>query len=119
VTVSRLATRAPKHLQRSGKALWRQIVGDFELEGHHLVILQAACEALDRMTEAREAISADGLTYTDARGMIHAHPAVAIERDARIALLRALRELSLDSDVVESAARAPQIAGGRRYAPGR
>ena len=108
--------RPPSHLKAPGKGLWQRILANFILEDHHLVILQAACEAADRGAQARTLLQQSGLTFTDPKGVIHAHPAVSIEKDSRIALLRALRELSLDSSVVEKTTRPARIAGGRRYA---
>ena len=98
--------RAPKHLKASGRALWSAVVNRYDLEAHALHILAAACEAQDRMTEAREAIDADGLTVS-ARYGTKAHPAIAVERDCRNALLRSLRELGLDVDTNPSHRGAP------------
>lgn len=47
---------------------------------------------------ARAALATHGLTFTDAKGMIRARPECAIERDSRVAYLRAMRELNLDVD---------------------
>jgi P27 family predicted phage terminase small subunit len=86
---------APSHLGREAKALWRSVLADFDLESHHLALLQAACEALGRTTEAREAIARDG-AYVVGRFGPKAHPALATERDSRMAMTRILRELGLD-----------------------
>lgn len=85
----------PKHLGAAGRALWRSIVAEYELEPHHLAVLEAACQARDRMDEAHAAIERDG-AYLPGRFGTKAHPALAVERDSRIAMLRCLRELGLD-----------------------
>jgi P27 family predicted phage terminase small subunit len=90
-----MTERAPSHLGRGGRRLWRAIVRAYELEPHHLAILRAAAEAQDRMDAARAEIERDGLTIAGRYGP-RAHPAVAIERDSRQALYRGLRELGLD-----------------------
>ena len=88
--------KPPAHLKAAGKALWRGIQTDWELDSaHDLIRLAAACEAADRMTEAREAVDRDG-AYVSGRFGPKPHPGIAVERDARIALLRALRELGVD-----------------------
>ncbi|WP_292409994.1 P27 family phage terminase small subunit [Mesorhizobium sp.] len=66
-----------------------------------------AAEAHDRGEEAREILKADGIVITDRVGTKKAHPAVAIERDARVAFMRGVRELGLDIDTVD-APRAPR-----------
>jgi len=58
--------------------------------------LQSACEAWDLYQHARAELATNGLTFTDAKGMIRARPEAAIARDARTSFLRALRELKLD-----------------------
>jgi len=60
-------------------------------------LLQALCEAWDRLQGAREIIAREGAVFADDRGNPRAHPAVAIERDARVAVARLVRELDLDA----------------------
>jgi P27 family predicted phage terminase small subunit len=85
----------PRHLAAAGRRLWRRVAASYALEGHHEAVLSAACEALDRMRQAQAAIDQDGITVEGRFGP-RAHPAIAIERDSRLAVLRALRELGLD-----------------------
>jgi phage terminase small subunit len=91
----------PEHLRPATKAWWLAVLDDFELARHEYRTLQVAAEAWDRKEQAREAVIAHGLTFTDDKGMIRARPEVQIERDARIAYLRALRELNLDTEPPE------------------
>lgn len=102
--------KAPAGLKLAGRRLWRSIVVDYQLEPFHLAILKTACECVDRIEEARAAVEAEGLTI-EGRFGAKAHPALAVERDSRVALLRALRELSLDTATAESYARPPRIVG--------
>jgi phage terminase small subunit len=74
---------------------WRQVIGDYELQAHHEHLLEAACDAFDRMCEARTVLRAEGLTVTTKSGTKR-HPAADIERDSRLAFARLLRELDLD-----------------------
>jgi phage terminase small subunit len=86
----------PDHLSEGTRLWWRALVADYKLDPHHLRVLQVAAEAWDRKEQARQALVEHGLSYTDDKGMIRARPEVQIERDARTAFLRALRELNLD-----------------------
>jgi phage terminase small subunit len=70
-------------------------VGQYELDETERIILAAACEAADRAAEAKVMVDADG-AVVDGRYGPRQHPAVAIERDSRIAMLRALRELGYE-----------------------
>jgi P27 family predicted phage terminase small subunit len=90
----------PEHLSPDAQTFWRTVVTDYDLEPWHTKILQAACEAYDRMCEAREIVAHDGPVYRDRFGAPRRHPAVAVEQDARLAMLRALRELDLDGSAV-------------------
>lgn len=96
----------PSHLQGPSRAFWRSVLAGYELEPHHLAVLQAGCEAMDRMNEARAAIERDGAYITGRFGM-KAHPALAVERDSRTAMLRAIRELGLDLEAPTAPTRPP------------
>jgi hypothetical protein len=58
--------------------------------------LQVCAESWNRKEQARLALAQFGLTYLDAKGMVRARPEIMIERDSRIAFLRAMRELDLE-----------------------
>jgi hypothetical protein len=58
-----------------------------------LELLRRCCEASDRADMAREEVERDGATFRTRFGEIRAHPAVAVERDARNAVRQLLREL--------------------------
>ena len=89
-------------------------MADFELEEHHRKLLLLACEAFDRCAEAREILARDGLTIPTGDGGQKAHPAVAIERDARTGFMRALRELDLDTEAPPETRRPPSLRSNRR-----
>ena len=103
-------TKAPAHLKAATRRWFDSVLADFDLESHHVRLLTLAAEAWDRGQGAREAVAEHGLTYVDRFGQPHARPEVAIERDARIAFARLLRELALDIDVPEEAPRAPRTS---------
>jgi P27 family predicted phage terminase small subunit len=86
----------PAHLSQSAQDWWRSTVEGYILEEHHLRVLQLALEAWDRSQQAREQLQKEGLTVPGREGGIRPHPCVAIERDARLAVARLLRELDLD-----------------------
>lgn len=76
------------------RSWWTRVVTEFDLDDDALVMLELAVGAMVRWREARETIEREGMLL-DGRWGPRAHPAVAIERDARTAALRALRELDL------------------------
>jgi hypothetical protein len=93
------------------------VVNRWELEEHHIHTLTLAAVALDRCTEARELIAAEGLTVPTANGGSKLHPACRVESASMIAFARLLRELDLDIEPpAEDVKRPPMlrsIAGGR------
>lgn len=106
----------PRHLAAQTREWVRGVIADYDLDPHHFKILVKAAEAHDRGEEARKLLKVDGIVITDRFGTKKAHPAVAIERDARTAFMRAVRELALDVAEPPEAPRAPRTAdyGSRR-----
>ena len=89
------ARRPPKDLGKAGKAAWREFHRLFELDDDTLPILRELCEALDRKAEAQAILKAEGTIIEDRWKQKRQHPACALERDARLAALRAMRMLGL------------------------
>ena len=92
-----MALRAPASLSASSKRLWRRITDDYELAGepHALELLRMALEQVDRAEEARQTVAREGAYFSDRFGQPKAHPAIAVERDAKTLAARLLRELGL------------------------
>jgi phage terminase small subunit len=90
------AAQPPKHLRPDTAAWFATVIGEYELDSHHVRLLAKACDAWDRSEQAREAIAKLGMTYEDRFGAPRARPEVAIERDSRLAFARLVRELGLD-----------------------
>src|SRR6516162_3780690 len=99
----------PDYLSAAMQAWWKQVMAHYELEPHHIHLLQAACEAWDRMQQARQVLAERGLSYEDSRSKHHPLPEVAIERDSRIGFARLVRDLGLDDATppAEAGARSP------------
>jgi phage terminase small subunit len=58
--VSALA-RPPKHLSAAARRLWREMIEGYELERHHLELLERACRSLDTALDAEEILRTAGL----------------------------------------------------------
>ncbi len=102
--------KPPEYFTPEIKGWWKLVVATYVLDAHHILLLTAACEAWDRMQEARKTIAVEGAYYADRHGNHKAHGAVAVERDSRVAFARLLRELDLDVDPPKEATRPPQLS---------
>jgi len=107
-----LATEPPKHLSREAAEWWRTVLREFALEPHHLRLLRLASEAWDQAQAARVALVKHGTVYVDRFGQPRARPEVAIERDARLAFARLVREMGFDAPSPDSR---PPRRGGQRW----
>jgi len=107
---------APDHLSPAMQAWWQAVVRDYDLDPHHLRLLEAAADAWDRMVQARETLREEGLTVATRDGGKKKHPASDIERDSRLAFARLVRELDLDADAPPERPewRPPAIRSNRR-----
>src|SRR5262245_51917633 len=89
-------TRPPRHLSDESRAWFAHVTKEFDLESHHLKLLQAAAECWDRASEARTLLKEQGLVFTDRHGHLRPNPATVIERDNKTLFARLVRELGLD-----------------------
>jgi P27 family predicted phage terminase small subunit len=94
--------RAPSHLSPASRRWFESITDEWDLEPHGLRLLEAAASTWDRWNSARVLIDAEGITTVDRYGAAKAHPAIAIERDSRLAFARLVRELGLSEEAPES-----------------
>lgn len=99
------------HLSTEGKRIFKALTDEYEISDvAGLRILRVAIEAFDRAQAARKVVERDGMVQRDRHGQLKAHPAVAIERDARSGFLAGLRALNLDIEPLKGIGRPP----GRR-----
>src|SRR5687768_3750264 len=83
----------PEHLGDAGRQLWASIQDGYAIaDPGGRALLQTAAEAADRIASARRQIDEQGELLT-IRGIPRVNPLCAVERDARAALIRALKEL--------------------------
>jgi phage terminase small subunit len=101
--------KAPSHLRPATQRWFTEMSGLYELEPQGIELLTLAASALDRAEQARARIAKDG-AYLAGRYGLRAHPAIAVERDSRLAFARLVRELQLDQQAPETP-RPPAIAG--------
>ena len=104
----------PAGLSGHAAAFWQSVTTNFELEDHHLRILECACGALDRAAAAGTLIDAEGLVTHDRWGQAKVHPAVLVERDNRALFAKLLRELGLDRELPDERRSHPLMGRGSR-----
>ena len=88
--------KAPSHLTAASRRWFEAVAVAYDFEPQHIRLLQAAAESWDLKESARRIVADEGLVVRDRFGQRRAHPAVQIERDARLAFARLIRELMLD-----------------------
>ena len=89
--------KAPKHLTREAKKQWEKLLNEYSIEDEAgLLLIQTAMEAFDRMREAQSIIKTEGMQVADRFGQMKAHPLTTVERDARSAMMQAIKSLNLD-----------------------
>ena len=94
--------KAPKHLSREAKRIWRQLNATWQFETDSLLVLRIGLEAFDRLQDARRILDEDGLTISMGKGegaRILKHPALEVEKNARSGFLQAMRLLGIEKAV--------------------
>jgi phage terminase small subunit len=89
--------QAPEYLSDKSKKLWGEYVGEEIKSPGRLELFRVALESLDRIDEARQIIATEGLTIaTGKTGLLHGHPVLAIEKEAKGTFLKIWKTLFLD-----------------------
>ena len=89
--------KPPAHLSDAAKKWWRKITAEFLFDTpDSVMVLELVMECFDRQRAARELVDKEGPIILDRFGQKKQHPATIVERDAKMAMLRALRQLGLD-----------------------
>ena len=99
ITMHKMPARPkpPSYLNARSKAIWRSLSDEFGIDdAAGILLLTSVCECHERVAVAREMIDREGAVVADRWGTPKTHPAVAVERAARSALLASLRALNLD-----------------------
>jgi len=109
VTIPRL----PAGLATAGKALWRAVTVEYEIDQHELLLLREACRCADRLDRLAVEAAAGTVTVENHRGDQVAHPAMVEARQQSLTLARLLASLRLPSGE-ETGERRPQRRGAAR-----
>ena len=88
--------RPPGNLSNESKGIWKKLNSEWEFDTQALLILKTALEAYDRLTEARQQIDTEGITYTTGTGFKREHPSLKVEKQSRDGFLAAWRMLNLN-----------------------
>jgi P27 family predicted phage terminase small subunit len=105
----------PAHLTALTKEWYLGVVEEYQLDPHHLKLLQAAAECWDEYQQCRELLTRDGLVISTGQGGMKPHPAATIARHARIGFARLIREMDLDcAEPSSSKYRPPALRSNRR-----
>jgi len=112
-----MANEAPEPssgLRKSGRALWRAVLRDYELDEHETTILREACRTADSLDDLQALVDADGLMSSTSQGP-RVHPALVEARQQRITLARLQAALRLPAgEEGEGDSRRPQRRVGVR-----
>jgi phage terminase small subunit len=102
--------KPPAGLRRSGRAMWRSVLGDFELTDHEQVILRECCRTLDTIDGLQQVLEDEGFTSTTSQGK-RVHPSLAELRQQRLAFARLVSALRIPLDDVEGRTQSRPIRG--------
>jgi hypothetical protein len=90
-------------LKRSGRALWRSVMADYQLEPHEQTLLTEVCRTADLIDRLQTVLDTDGPMAESSQG-IRVHPAAVELRQQRVTFARLLAALGVPSGAEEEAA---------------
>lgn len=85
----------PKGTGPSGRRLWADVLGKYELEEHELALLREMARTVDLLDDLAGIVASEGLMTAGQGGTTRVHPAVVEARQLRIALARLSASLRL------------------------
>ena len=88
------APKPPRDLARSGRALWRAVLADFDLDEHERQLLHETCRTRDLCDKLQTVLEQDGVMSESSQG-VRVHPAAVELRQQRIVLARLLAALNV------------------------
>jgi len=89
-----IVPKPPAGLRASGRALWRAVLNDFDLDQHERTILREACRTADSLDGLQALLDTEGLSAESSQG-VRVHPALVELRQQRIAFARLLTALRI------------------------
>lgn len=104
---------APRHLSPASRKIWEATVSTFELEAHHLALLNQALSCLDRAEQARAEIGSGPLMVKSRLGEVKVHPLIVVERAARAQFGTLMKTLGLDVEAPTNPPVKSQLRRGR------
>lgn len=97
----------PKGTKASGRRLWADVLGRFELDEHELALLREAVRTVDQLDDLAGIVAEEGPILSG-----KAHPALVESRQLRVVLTRLVASLRLPDEDDER----PQHRGSARGA---
>ena len=95
--------KAPRGLEKHGRALWAQLQDEYAIvDAGGLALLTTACQCQDIEQASMATARKDGFSTTDRYGQRRPHPLLSVARDARAQKLSALKSLHLDVEPLKS-----------------
>jgi hypothetical protein len=87
----------PKGLGPRGRAMWRQVVREWEPGPAERVLLVECCRTADELDVMRRQIDRDGPTVPGSKGQARPHPLLLEVQRHRASMVRLLKALDLES----------------------
>lgn len=110
--------RAPRTLDKAGRALWRSVTGKYELRIDELEVLKAACGETDLIAQLEvELGELPSLLSEGSMGQPVVHPLVPEIRAHRAAVASLLRGLKLPDEAGERSNQQREAAQSRWATP--
>jgi P27 family predicted phage terminase small subunit len=107
--------KAPKHLPKRARELWKKIQAEYSIsDSPGLALLEEACSAYSRLRECQEILDREGLQIQDRFGQLRPHVLIQAERDSRSQLIQALKALNFDDEEIPQAGGRPPLLKRRK-----